>query len=450
MISRDAARSVAISFAFLLIGTTLSPAQENSVTDNQKKNRLAPVPSIQDPLLIKVNKAIQVTERRFLSTEIHSPWQILHGVLALRNDYQLKRNGKKVNALEWIAQGQKYRGEHWFQKTATGGRAHPFNKPYHFEGHANQSFAIMTMADLPTDYKFKADHGYVTIQNLIDNAKATVNKKEEITWTLWALAHYLTPDAEWENNKGENWSIERLVRIQTKANVIKAPCGGTHGMFALTYARNSYLVTGQPLRGVWMEADQKIKRYIAIARSTQNRDGSFSASYFKGRKYPETLKRKVGTTGHILEFLMIALQQKQLKERWVRMAVDRIATDFIQYKNNPLDVGIMYHAMDALVIYKDRMTPRVPAQVVEKAPENEPKKIQVSVAKPIIKTINAEKKVVEKSEPNSNAVKEQASKEQVEDKQVTDKQATDNQTQSNKDELIKVAKPVTAKEVSSK
>ena len=35
-----------------------------------------------DPLVAQVNRAIDVSSRRFLTIEHHSPWQIFHGVLA--------------------------------------------------------------------------------------------------------------------------------------------------------------------------------------------------------------------------------------------------------------------------------------------------------------------------------------------------------------------------------
>ena len=57
--------------------------------------------TISDPLAAQVQQAIEVTSRRFLETEVHTPWQIVHGLLAYRRDYQIKQNGVKVNALNW-------------------------------------------------------------------------------------------------------------------------------------------------------------------------------------------------------------------------------------------------------------------------------------------------------------------------------------------------------------
>jgi hypothetical protein len=228
-----------------------------------------------------------------------------------------------------MTRGQMHDGVHWFEVTEYGGRAHLFTKPYAFEGHPNQFLAILTMSDLPMDFEFQADRGTITIADMVENAKMEVNSREEVTWTLWALSHYLSSDARWTNKYGEQWSIERLVQLQTYADVSKAACGGTHGLFALSHARNNYIHTGQPLRGVWMEADQKLRRYIEAARANQNSDGSFSNAYFQGRSYSNDFNERIASSGHTLEFLMLALPQSRLDEEWVRRSISATARDLI-------------------------------------------------------------------------------------------------------------------------
>lgn len=312
-----------------------------------------------DPLQKQVQEAIDISLKRFLSAESHTPWQIMHGVLALRQDYIIMRGGRKIRALDWISNGATYRGEDWFEKTRYGGRAHPYSgTAYAFEGHPNQFLAILSMADLPMDHEFKAGRYTITMADMVKNAQMEVKRGEEITWTLWALSHYLPPDSTWENKWGEHWSIERLVDMQTEAPPQKAACGGTHGLFALSYARNGYLQTGQPLRGVWISADQKIQRYIEETRAYQNSDGTFSADFFKGRKYARDFKDRLSTSGHTLEFLMVALPQNRLDEPWVRQGLAAVSQELIDNKRSPADCGALYHAMNGLMIYLERTSPR--------------------------------------------------------------------------------------------
>jgi len=302
-----------------------------------------------------VENAINITSRRFLTADVHTPWQILHGILALRQDFEIKVDDGKQSALKWLSQGNEWKGESIVVKTPWGGEFHQFTKPYHFQGHPNQFLSILTMSELSTDYEFLSSAGEsVTIEQMLNNAKMTVNDREEITWTLWALSRYLPIDSEWINKDGEAWSMERLVQIQTYADVGHAACGGTHGLFALSLARNSHIYSGRPLRGIWLEADQKIKRHIAEARSLQNQDGTFSSSYFAGPGKSEDFGKRIATSGHILEFLMVSVDDTELEKPWLQKAVRTVANELIVNRSQAADCGPLYHAVHALVLYRDR------------------------------------------------------------------------------------------------
>jgi hypothetical protein len=319
-----------------------------------------------DPLLQLVDDAIQRTTMRYLDVDVHTPWQIAHGVLALRKDYELKSRGRKINAIEYISNQAMYQGEYWFEKTPHGGRGHPFTVPYAFEGHVNQFLAILTMSDLPLDHQFRVKDGQVvTMAEMVRHAQMFANTQEETTWTLWFLTRYVEPDATWINQAREAWSMERLVTIQTNATVTNAPCGGTHQLFALSLARNSYMQKYGRLTGAWLQADQKIQSHIAAAQSLQNRDGTFSTQFFKGRGESSEFNERIKSSGHMLEWLMAALPERRLKEYWVRHAVEAVARDLINNANQPADCGPLYHAMHSLVLYRERVTPKSPQPPAE-------------------------------------------------------------------------------------
>ena len=344
-------------------------AQESK--PSMKKPEPPPVPEIVDPLDKLVDEAIEVSHRRMLSTEVHTPWQIAHGILALRWEYALYQNNEKVRALDWVSTGPSFRGRPWFITTENGAKGHPFTEPYAFEGHPNQFLAFYGMAGVPLDHKFNTGEKIVTIEDLIRNAKAEVNTDEEITWTLWAFSRYLPWDTEWVSNRNEEWSMEKLVRVQMQSEPTRSACGGTHGLFALASAVNCYSRDQKHLRGTWLEASMRVRQYVEYARSMQNRDGSFSSKYFEGPEYASDVNKRVSTTGHTLEFIMEALSQNRLNEPWVRSAVYRIATDLIEYKKQPLEPGGMYHAIDSLVIYRERTRPEYAQYLEELAKSKE-------------------------------------------------------------------------------
>jgi len=337
-----------------------------------------------EELLQKVEQAIEVAQQRYLESEEHSPWEIYHGILAFRKDYQIKKDGKTVNALDWISSGIFYDKEPWFQKTEFGGRPHPYTKANAFEGHKNQSLAILAMADVPLDHQVQTPDGPITVADMVENAKKEMQENEEVTWSLWALVHYLGPDATWLDKKGEEWRIEDLVYMQNATITNESPCGGTHALFALAYARNTYRNAGHRLRSYWLEADQKLQRYIEEAKAMQNLDGSFSYDYFFQKSACENFQERLETTGHTLEFLMMALPDERMNEEWVRKAVSLLANDIIDNKGEKVDYSALYHAIDGLVIYRNRMSPKRTAQLGSKSyPATVDSQTDVKVLKPV-------------------------------------------------------------------
>lgn len=306
-------------------------------------------------LLSLVDEAIEISSRRFLVANEHSPWQIYHGLNALRREFLLELDGELVPAIDWLSTTNPYfRDLPWFEKTPHGGRAHRYTVPYHFEGHPNQSLALMVMCNLPRDHRFRVAEGSISVEDIINNAKVDLNPNEEQTWTLWFLTHYLDAEETWMTRRGEMWSLERLVQDQVKTEVTKAACGGTHNLYALSVARNNYVRKGGQLRGVWLQADQKVMRYIVAARSLQRRDGSFPTQYFRGYGSPKTFSEEIASTGHIMEWLMVAVDDRQFSEEWVERGIRFIAQKMIDHRNDSAECGPLYHSVAALSLYRDR------------------------------------------------------------------------------------------------
>jgi hypothetical protein len=345
-------------------GVIAARAQDAAAESNLILTNSTDLPTSGDAFTDLIERAIRVTGQRKLTAGVHTPWQVVHGILAQRWDLSMvkKDNPKEeVSGIEWITSGVYFDGMPLWEATPYGGRGHPFTRPYAFEGHPTQFMGYMTMANIPLEYEVKTPTKIVTIKDIVNDAKMQVHAGVEITWTLWTLAHYEEPDAQWFNAAGEPWSIERLVKMQVDEEVTAGACGGCHGLFALAYARNMYLSTlprgKRQLRGVWFEADQKIKRYIAEAKALQNADGSFSTNHFRGPGYSNDFPTRITTSGHQLEWLMIALPDHRLKEEWFRRGIANVARDLYDNRHVASDCGPLYHGMHALVVYRQRTVP---------------------------------------------------------------------------------------------
>ena len=372
----------------------------------------APVipPGPVDPVLAQVKQAIELNKRRFLDpSQGHTPWMIMHGVLALRKEYELKIGGKSVNAIDYITQQNPYYSGtlpvnpnnagssflhaqgHWFQSTAYGGRAQPYIVSFAFEGHINQFLAILSVADLPLTQTFVVADSQrpgatktITMADMVRHAQMNVHAGDsnEVAWTLWFLSNYLAPDEKWVNKDGNPWSMEQLVTIQTNAPLFNpekllAPCGGTHGLFALACACNSYEKKFGKLDGAWFTARMKLDERIAQAKAMQNGDGSFSTEYFKNSGWSAEMGPRFKSSGHMLEWLMLALPPEELKQQWVQAGVMSVANDLVGNGNvdivDTATTGAMYHALHALVLYRNRIDPPAspvpPERVAEVPPE---------------------------------------------------------------------------------
>ena len=373
-----------ISAADLQIVNFLEDSPEDSASD-APVHLTAVKRSVRDPLASTVEQAINTARRRYLDANEHTPWQIMHGLLGLRYGYYLKQDRKLVHGLTWISAGREFEGSSWFEKVGNVGRAHSFTRPYAFQGHANQFLAIISMAGIPLNHVFlTADKEPVTVQDMVDNAKLEISEEDELAWTLWALSRYLPPNAEWINKKGEPWSIERIVETQVRKPINnRTYCGGTHCMFALAHARNIYLRSGQPLRGIWLEADQKIKKHIQIARKLQNRDGMFSTDYFNSRERKEDFSERIASAGHILEFVMLSASQREMRQTWVRKGVLALSKDLVQNANAAAKCGPLYHTVDGLIIFLDRTQPGAVRRLM--AHNASTRSVRTGVAKPAVK-----------------------------------------------------------------
>lgn len=344
--------------------TTAVGIQTATKTADPAKSGLSATAPNPDPFLAQLDLAIDVSSRRYLTAGVHSPWQIFHGLLALKQEFQINQGATRVNAIQWIATSEpKFDNQPLLLKTPHGGKFHPFTRPYAFEGHPAQFLALLSQSDLPVDYAFKVGNGQITVSDIINNTMKEVNTREEVTWVLWGLQHYLKPDMQWVNQHNEPWSIERLVQIESAAQVNGAPCGGNHRLFALTRTRDKHLKAGGKLTGVWAQADHKIRQHIEIARSLQNYDGSFSSKFYETSGHTTDLISRFNTSGHTMEFLSIALPNERLNEPWVRNAVTSLCNDLVTNRQRAIDCGPLYHTLNSLIIYRDRVRSMQVAQI---------------------------------------------------------------------------------------
>jgi hypothetical protein len=331
---------------------------------------------------LRIELAIQNVRRRQLLTT-NGFWTVFHGILGLGPGVTLAdpENKSTVNALDYICKGGKLRGleflrreyapDKWGLDVRSGTNAVA-------QGHQDQFVAEMAQWGMPANRKVMVDGIPYTFMDFVNYSqmRASTTRNQELSWATMLVAQYKGMDLTWTNMYGEKLSFEDLVKYEADASVEKAPCGGTHRLFGLTWVYHMHLQRGGKVEGVWKQIADKTAEYRDRAKKYRNADGSFSMNYFFGPgPVAGDTKGGISTSGHILEWLALALKEDELKQEWVQEAANRLALMILELADSDIDGGPLYHAVHGLQIYHARVYDKhsvAPPELLYPQPEDRP------------------------------------------------------------------------------
>jgi len=323
----------------------------------------------------KVRKTLGTYYRRNLNTRDHTPWEVFHQIVAYGPETLVRRGGprgEKVDAVRWLCDNQPCRGMR-LMHLERGKMA--LRRAKGVQGHYGQFLAILAQHQIPRDYGIEIELRRFTVEDLIRTEQRTCRAGEELTFKLIAFMHYLEPGASWKNDRGETWTVERILRDEINAPIRGAACGGTHRLMGLSYAVRRRQDLGQPMDGEYLRADKYLRDYHRYAFSLQNDDGSFSTEWFAARGNREIKDRKLQTTGHITEWLAYSIPDEHLDDPRMAKAIDFLATLLLEDPNAEWKIGPLGHALHALALYDQRVfvaAEQEPAEDETEPPAAEP------------------------------------------------------------------------------
>ena len=291
-----------------------------------------------------------LVERTESSAE-RSPWGVMHAIVGFGVDTPLQVGADKVNAIGWLCWNRPCNGMQLFS-CERGGLAVRMGPGY--QGHAGQFLMIMAYSRVPKDYGLKIGDYEFTIADLVNHEQLTCKAGTELSFKLLALVHYLGPEATWTDQTGASWSIERLIEEELKQPVIGTACGGTHRMCGLGYAVRKRELRTQTMTGHWARAQKFVGEYVEYTYKLQNSDGSFSSNWFEDRGDWGGVDRKINTTGHTLEWLLMSLPDSQLTDPRLVRAVQFLTNLLWDNRNRKWEIGPQGHAIHSLVLYDER------------------------------------------------------------------------------------------------
>lgn len=323
-----------------------------------------------------IDEAVDITAARRLSAKDHAAWQIVHGILAFGDDLKLEHDGGVVPALSWLLYGGEING--WRFRQGDHGLdtvVEPGSKSG--QGHEDQWLGYLSQReevglDHPITVRIGNQLRTYKVNDLLTQAQWDVHEPMEATWTLMALSTFVKPiEASWKAKDGSRWTVERVLAMEASQDLKESACGGSHRLCAIVMALNRYRNEKRPkkLTGGWLKAQQVVGDSVATIKAWQQPDGSFSSSYFQRPSSTPNVAQRLSTTGHTLEFLTLALSDRELQEPWVVKSAVLLCELVQQTREMPVECGGLYHTAHGLQIYRlRRFGPRVDEKAVGKLP----------------------------------------------------------------------------------
>lgn len=291
----------------------------------------------------------------------HSPWQVMHWIQGFGSNCLIKTGNvdrPTMTGEEWIASGPEFLGEPVWLLTEGGACAHPFTRPFMFQGHPGQFLAWIGVGGVPIEFPLKAkdhagEHYEVTVRDVVNDTKCRINRREEMTWTLLALAIYESFDAEWKSNENETWSIERLADYEAGQRLVGAPEWGCPRLFALATALNKYRQFVQtidvPLPATWQKVHDLLVQETERARLSQVWNGVLCVE-----KHSNDLNHRMHLAASHLTWLSISVDDNTLDQPWMRQSIQQLCEDYVEHQKDCRDVAVVCHAAYALRQLRER------------------------------------------------------------------------------------------------
>ncbi len=335
-------------------------ADKDSVASSDNRNTAA------EPLAEMVSRTLkQNLSQRELASSTHGAWQVLHGILAYGSDFELQTPTGPQPALAYLLSGQTVGGFEAEQGDKFGTEKRPGLRMAMQpstkigQGHRDQWLAVIAQSGLPLDTPIKGNTHTFTLEDWMRQAEFDVprNLEREFSWSLIALTSYRKTNHRWIGRDGSQYSTESLLGSELEQSLANSVCGGTHRLIGIAMALNQRREEGQPITGVWADADMLIQGAIQLAKQNQNPDGSYSVAYLHRPGWTRDMGETLGSTGHVLEFLAIAASTQTLSQPWVERSVRRLCNVLDQCSDVDLECGVLYHALHGLSEYQKRMFP---------------------------------------------------------------------------------------------
>lgn len=282
---------------------------------------------------------------------IRTHWGMMHQIMIFGCDTHILDRKKKYNAISWMAGNNQCRNQllfgiddgGLFVKSGVG-----------LQGHQGQFLAILGQIDVPLEYPIYVGRNKFTVDDILRREMLDCRVESELTFVLIGVSHYKDSDCSWNSRDGQPWNVEKLIAEELRQPIVGAACGGTHRLMGLGHSLRRRRAERKSVSGEWQRAEKFVTDFIQYTWSLQNRDGSMSTAWFERPQDNGSIDRKVQTTGHILEMLMVVSSDEELYSPRMLSTVEFLADAMFEERHNDWEVGPKGHALRSLAMFYHR------------------------------------------------------------------------------------------------
>jgi len=233
----------------------------------------------------------------------YPPKDIAHMILArgpAQNLYSLPQ-GMHKSALEFLCRDTRnvpnYPIAGGIIKEDDKGRAYFVNGTEKFpcNEHDNEILGMLAAAGVhfPTTLAITNRGDEKTLSDMADRAMQTFERVgNEPGWSLQLFSVYPGVKAEWTNDAGESWTVEKILQEACKIPYGKGSCMGTHVLEGIAFAVSRYCmeqdIEPNDLQGSWLDAYEYVRNAIRLMIQNQRYDGSIDRCWFRKKKVPRS------------------------------------------------------------------------------------------------------------------------------------------------------------------
>ena len=334
----------------------------------------------------RVRRTLATYHQQTFNTRQNTATDVMNLCLAFGCNTQVYRSDvrQKVNGITCLCWNYPCAG---YETLAINGDHIGGRIGYGLQTHPSQLLAVLALSRVPADYPIRVGEDVRTVADLIESEKLSCRDGSDMSLKLLGLAYYMTKaDATWKNDRGETWSVKKIIKNELDADMKTATAGGTLRLLGLGYAVGRRVKREQPMEGQYKRAQAFVSQYINFALELQNADGSWGPNFLATRGPSRDKSAALRSTGHILGWLAVSLPEENLTDPRIVRAVTYVnrALSSRTFQANLKNGGqrhmeTIMHALHGLAEYDRRWfkpADPLPEPKPEPTPEAKPAAVQ--------------------------------------------------------------------------